>query len=208
VSKPDPIAEYYKRQREAHAQRVRAQEELVASEPYQKEVKFINRITDDVIYVLQLCQHYRDLAPEYSDNSLVIQSTVDLAQSVLAAWELSRKGLINPIRRELRYIIESSVKHLYVDQLTYGQRPLMKLEDRLKYIETHLDSSLDARHKLELEGFHPEDAEQFVSELYDAYRACCAYVHVSRSQIDERLELAQKGRSLGFESPEEMETRR
>ena len=84
MSDSDPIKEYYAKQRAKHAERVAAQQELMATVDYQKELKFIGSITDDMMYVLQLCQHFNTLAPDYSENSLVIQSTVDLAQSVLS----------------------------------------------------------------------------------------------------------------------------
>lgn len=60
------------------------------------------------------------------------------------------------------------------------------------------------REQLKLHLFHPDDAKQFIDELYDAYRECCAYVHVSRRQIEERLQLAENGRSLGFETAEQL----
>lgn len=59
---------------------------------------------------LRLCLIYSGRGGESLKESLVIRSTDDLGQSVLAAGNLVQDGLINPIKPELRYVIESSVK--------------------------------------------------------------------------------------------------
>jgi hypothetical protein len=175
------------------------------SSEYKSELKFIERMTYDLIKVLSLCTIYSTRAGEFSENSIVVRSTDDLAQSILAAWRLVQEGLINPIKRELRYVLESAVKHLYVDQQMANRSLIATLEQRLDFLEADVDpSKIEVRHKLQLNAFHPEDAKQFVSELYDTYRDCCAYVHVSRRQIEERLKLAQKGRLFGFETSDEL----
>jgi hypothetical protein len=197
---PDPFEQIWA----AHAARVQAQKELSASPEYQNEVKFISRVTGDLVRLLQVCNVYSTRAGEYSANSIVARSTEDLAQSVLAAWNLIQDGLINPVKRELRYLIESQIKYLFVDQQTESGKPLAKLDERLDYLQANVDSSIDVREQLKLHLFHLDDAKQFVDELYDAYRECCAYVHVSRRQIEERLKLAEAGRSLGFETADEL----
>jgi hypothetical protein len=204
MSESDLIQDFFGKQRAEHAARVKAHEELIASEPYQNELKFIGRMTRDLMQLLNVCMMYSTRAGEYSENSLVVRSTDDLAQSVIAAWKLVQEGVINPVKRELRYIIESSVKHLYVDQQAKGGKTFPMLTDRLDFLQANVDSSIDMRGELKLEAFHPDDAKQFIAELYDAYRDTCSYVHVSRHQIEERLELAEKGRSLGFETPDEL----
>jgi hypothetical protein len=188
----------------AHAARVQAQKEVSSSPEYHNEVKFISRVTGDLVRLLQVCNVYSTRAGAYSENSIVVRSTEDLAQSVLAAWKLIQDGLINPVKRELRYVIESQIKYLFVDQQTESGKPLTKLDERLDYLQANVDSSVDVRLQLKLHLFHPDDAKQFVAELYDAYRECCAYVHVSRRQIEERLQLAEAGRSLGFETADEL----
>jgi len=204
MSETDPFQEDFEQIKEKNAAKVKAQKELVASPAYQSELKFIERITSDILMLLRLCFIYSGRVSEYSENSLTIRSTDDLAQSVLAAWHLVQQGMINPVKRELRYIIESSVKYLYVDQHAEGIEFLAKLKERLAFLETNVNSSIDVREELKLAALHPADAKQFVDELYDIYRDCCAYVHVSRRQIEERLNMVEKGRFLGFETAEEL----
>jgi hypothetical protein len=204
MSESDPLREYFEQKQVEYAAKVKDQQELVASPAYQSELKFINRITNDIIFLLRSCLLYSGRAGKYSEHSLTIRSTDDLAQSVLAAWHLVQQGMINPVKRELRYIIESSVKYLYVDQQTKGAENLAKLTERLYFLDAKVNSSIDVRDQLKLQALHRSDAKQFIDELYDIYRDCCAYIHVSRRQIEERLDLAEKGRGLGFETAEDL----
>ena len=185
-------------------EKIRMQQEMVASAPYQSELKFIERLTKDVVMTLNLCMLYSVRLGKFSGNSITIRSTDDFAQSVSMIWYLVQQGMISPIKRELRYVIESSVKYLYVDQQMGSSDSFVKLVERLDFLDANVNSSIDVREQLELYAFHPSDAKQFIDELYDIYRDCCAYVHVSRHQIEERLALAQKGYLPGFQSVEDM----
>ncbi len=200
----DPLEEYFEQRKAESTAKIKAQEELIASPAYRSELKFIERMTSDIVILLRLSLMYSGRAGEYSENSLTVRSTDDLAQSVLAAWHLIQQGMINPVKRELRYIIESSVKYLYVDQHAKGMESPAKLMERLAFLETNVNSVIDVREDLKLAALHSDDAKQFVDELYDIYRDCCAYVHVSRRQIEERLDMADKGRLIGFVTAEEL----
>jgi len=83
----------FEQMRLAHEERVKAQDEVVASEAYQSQLKFIGRMTGDMIHLLNLCLIYSTRASEYTENSVMVRCTDDLAQSVLAAWELVKQGL-------------------------------------------------------------------------------------------------------------------
>ena len=204
----DPLAkldrEFWRRLRESAAVRAKAHAEMMEGEGYQAEVKFIRRMTDEIQKRLYVCLTYSTRAGDESRNSLVIRSIADFGQSVAAASHLAREGLINPVKRELRYVIESMVKYLYVDEKIRKDATIPKLEERLDFLHANVDSSIDVRHQLELPALHADDAKQFIDELYDAYRECCAYVHVSRRQIEDRLKLDAAGRSLGFENADDL----
>jgi hypothetical protein len=179
------------------AEKQKVRDEMISSLSYQNELKFISRMTDDVLQFLSVCL-ICDRTRPYSDNSLVVYSYDDLIQSIMAAKKLAQEGLVNPIKRELRYIIESLIKYLYVDQQVQNLQPIMKLEDRLDFLDKNVNSSIDIRQKLELYAFHSDDEKQFINEVYDLYRDCCAYVHVSRQQIQERIKLKDPDRACGY----------
>lgn len=202
---PDPLRELLERQKLEHEERIAKQDALMESPEYQQEVKYSSRFTWDFLNALRICWFYSSRGGSIYENSLVIRSTDDLVQSTLAASSLLQNGMHTPIKRELRYLIESSVKNLYVDQQMQGRKPLPSLAERLDFLHVHVDrSSIDMREHLQLAAFDAPTQKQFIDELNDVYRDCCAYVHPSRRQIEERLDLAEQGRSSGFETAEEL----
>jgi hypothetical protein len=201
----DPMREFLKEQRKEHEVRVKMQDTLMASQEYQQEVKYSSRFMWDFLTALRICWFYSSRGGSIYDNSIVIRSTDDLVQSTIATSVLLRNGMHTPIKRELRYIIESSVKNLYVDQQMEVRKPLPSLAERLDFLHDHVDrSSIDVREHLRLVAFDAATEKQFIDELNDVYRDCCAYVHPSKRQIEERLDLAEQGRSSGFETAEEL----
>lgn len=182
-----------------------AQKELVASPAYQTQLKFIQRMSYDVAMVLNISLTYSQRTDKHFKNSLVIQSTDDLAQSTFAILNLVEEGLINPAKRELRYVIESSVKNLYVDQYAGGLESFPELTERLAFLKANVKpSSIDVRNQLILRALSSDNTKQLIDDIYSNYRDCCAYVHVSHEQIEERLKMREKGRSFGFETADEL----
>ena len=78
-------------------------------------------------------------------------------------------------------MIEISVKNLYVDQHVEEGHHFSHLSDRLDFLEAKVGSSIDVLDELSLWAFHPSDAKQFKSEVYDAYRKACASAAVSKA---------------------------
>jgi hypothetical protein len=158
----DSLEKYIEHQQSNITAKIAFQKELIASPAYQNEIKFIDRMTNDIILLLRTCLMCSFRGGSYSENSLTIRSTDDLIQSVLAARHLAEQGMINPVKRELRYIIESSVKYLYVDQHTQGLQTVAELTERLAFLDKNVNSSIDAREELKLEALHSDDAKQCV----------------------------------------------
>lgn len=173
--------------------------QLQGTPEYKAQMKYIRRFSTDALLLLRLCYFYSTRTQSFAKNSLVVNSTDDLAQSISAGWLLAEDGLINPVKRELRYVIESCIKYLYADQQAVGK----PIEDRVAFLH-NIDSSIEVRSNLKLGALHVDDAKQFVDELYDTYRDCCAYVHVSPSQVKERLKQAEDGLALKYEKPEDL----
>lgn len=169
------------------------------SDEFKAQKKYFIRMTNDSSLLLRVAFAYSIRANDFSKNSLSVQSTDDLAQSILACSYLYDEGLLTPIKRELRYIIESSIKYLYADQQTQGK----SLEEKIEFLES-LSSSIDIRKELKLSALHNDDAKLLISELNDAYKECCAYVHVSPRQVSERLAQRERGGALGYETTDEL----
>ena len=119
---PEPLRELLERQRRDLEERVKKQDALMASQEYQQEVKYSSRFTWDFLDALRICWFYSSRGGSISENSVVIRSTDDLVQSSLAASVLCQNGMHTPIKRELRYIIESSVKNLICRPANAGSK--------------------------------------------------------------------------------------
>lgn len=59
-----------------------------------------------------------------SDKWLVQRLTDDFMESAISIRVLAAQGAFNVGRREMRYLIEAAVKHVFVDQQVSGDTPL------------------------------------------------------------------------------------
>ncbi|MGZ3724561.1 MAG: hypothetical protein ACXWQQ_02135 [Pseudobdellovibrio sp.] len=113
---------------------------------------------------------------------------------------LVENGLINLAKRELRFLLESVLKHSFVDD----QMMKNKFEEKMeKYSEMFPYSNVDfvqnMKHYVEV------DNVAFYSSVKSLYKELCRYVHTSKTQLNEKLEKSNKGHHLGFVSAEEIE---
>jgi hypothetical protein len=202
----DPLDDSLKRAEAKRLERIRQHEAIKSSKEYKAQLTYIGNVTRDAIDGFKVCWAYSYLlAFDFASNSLMIRSSDDVVDSILASYMLLHEGFHYTLRRELRFIVETAVKSLYVDQQTALGNPALSVAERIQYLHDHVDrSSIDVREKLVLHAFDAATTKQLVSELNDVYRNLCGYVHVSRKQIEERMALAEVGRSPGFETADEL----
>lgn len=78
MSELDPLSEFLNQRAAERTARIKAHEEIVASEAYQEQVKFLNGMTHDVVQLLELCLAHSPRDEQSAKNSLVVRSTDDL----------------------------------------------------------------------------------------------------------------------------------
>jgi hypothetical protein len=182
------------------AERIKHQT-VVASEDYQAQITRLNKIAGDFIGTLALCWFAATRAGEWVDKSFFMRCIDDLNQSAAMVRMAVVDGARNAARRETRYMIELAIKALYVDQ----QMPMSTFEQRLVFFDRQLaPASIAPVKKLTLEMLPTAVAADAVGRLLAAYGLACQYVHPSQRQIQERLQLAERGISPGFESAAEL----
>lgn len=197
----DPLKEWAERVRRAREARIEAHALVRESKDYQDAWKYIRRITLDFLNGLRVCRLMSTRAPKIYEEMLVFRLLDDLIQSALSTWPLIENGFLNQVKREMRYMVESSVKNLYVDQ----QLPNAMLQDRVTFLHDKVDrSSISMAGQIQLGGFDANKAKEFTDELADLYYKACAYIHPSKRQIEEQLALAEDGRAYGFETADEL----
>jgi len=109
-----------------------------------------------------------------------------------------RKTARNIAKRDLRYLLELSVKALYVDQAvptaTYDQRrTFFARQVSAKGLEREL-------RQLSLYLLDEGDRQNFRAAVMAAYGVTSQYVHPSPAQIEERLSVQEAGAPLGFDN--------
>ena len=155
----------------------------------------------DFIATLRLCWFGTTRAGDWVDKSLFMRSIDDIMQSAVLIRMAVHEGARNSARRELRYMIELAIKALFVDQ----NMPTSPLDDRLIFFRKRAGASIAPVKNLAFHILAAPEAELVVKKLRAAYSRACEYVHPSVRQIEERLELAAKGASPGFETAAELQ---
>lgn len=176
-------------------------ETVVDSSEYKAELERLHRIAFDFVNTLRLCWIATTRAGDWVDKSLFMRSIDDLMQSAILIRTAVYEGARNSARRELRYMIELAIKALYVDQ----KMPKSRLDARLIYFDRKLDpASISPVKDLVFAILSDSNAKSVTGKLLAAYARACEYVHPSVRQIEERLELAERGISPGFETADEL----
>lgn len=176
--------------------------ELRAKEPFLSQSKRLMRLTDGLAFGLHSIWLMSRRCPQIYDEFLTFRFFDDTIQSVVAIWSLSKEGQLTSAKREMRYLLESCAKHVYVD-LKQMSKPLI---DKLIFLQTEVPSSsvsfvLDFR----LYQFSDTENKEFMDGLRSMYSSLCKYVHRSPEQIEEALRLLQRGVSPGFETVQDLE---
>ncbi|MER9953925.1 hypothetical protein NKJ52_03665 [Mesorhizobium australicum] len=135
-------------------------------------------------------------------NHLLSHVGEDLIQSATSLMTLAMESLGSVAKRELRFLIEASIKLCFVQQQGYNltvEEKLNKFEDVLWSQKISVQRNLDLR--LLPETFRP----QLVEEVGRLYGLTSKFVHLTPAQIEQRIEMASRGRRLGREIPAEID---
>lgn len=115
---------------------------------------------------------------------------------------LAQSGCLSVPKRELRFIIESSIKLCYVQQKNYRSR----IDDKLKQFDKELSSSsICIKRDLNLWMLAGPIPDDFDEELGRLYGKTSTYVHLTPTQIMQSIEAVDAGRTIGLESRAEVE---
>lgn len=173
------------------------QEEVYNSQQYQQELKYLQDISYDFLSTLQSISLYSTRSREIYDNFLTINATDDIIQSVIAIQSLIEHGIHNTVKRELRYLIEMMTKYVIVDYARMGDT----LNNKILFLKEEIpNSSIEI-----IDSYAPPFDDitlnnTFKAEIKDFFYKACAYVHPSKTQIDEQIKNYSNGNTIGYES--------
>jgi hypothetical protein len=181
---------------------IEAHEGTRSTKGYEGAEAHLDRLVQDFVVGLRLSCLAFSRYPQ-SDNSILQRSIDDLLESVIALRVSSREGTFNAARRELRYLLESAVKYVYVDQQLAGNAPV---EERIRFLGDNSKvprSSISPVDDLTLRMI--DDKEEFRQAVGQSFKALSGFIHPSRRASEERLARAARGEFSGFEGPKVLE---
>lgn len=185
----------------AREEAIARDEKLRSAEPFVSQTKRLYRLTQGFAYALQAVWLTSTRCKSTFDDFLSIRFFDDTIQSSVAIMSLAKEGQLTAAKREMRYMLESSAKHVYVDLKQMG-KPLV---DKLAFLEKDAPrSSMSFTGDFQLYTFSEADNKAFMNAIGALYSELCRYVHRSKEQIDEALMLIQRGVSPGFDTAQEL----
>ena len=126
-------------------------------------------------------------------------------RTILSSWQFQllfwrREGGLSVAKRELRFLIESSIKLSFVHQQKYKS----SVQDKLTEFDKELSSpSISIKRDLNLNMLPAGLRDVFSEDVGRLYGKMSEYVHLTPEQILERITAVDAGRTLGREGSAE-----
>ena len=107
------------------------------TEAYRERLDSFSRLTNDFLFILAFVGKDAGRDPEWWDTHLLSYTAHDILESTFGILSLSRDGLSSTCRRELRYLVELSIKVCYIEQ----QYQKLPFAEKLEAARRPLDST-------------------------------------------------------------------
>jgi hypothetical protein len=138
----------------------------------------------------------------YWDNHLLSYLVHEFLQSTLAIITLGTEGMLNVAKREVRFILEASIKLCLVQQNDYTST----IAEKMHRFDKELASQrISIKNNLKLKLLPGDLRDLFGDEVGRVYGLTSSYVHLTPSQIAERITAVDAGRIGGKESAPDFE---
>lgn len=172
------------------------EEEVLNTQAYKQASKYMKDLIDDIRKGLFLVSLVSSRDYETFKDSALIFGTSDLIGSVTAIDIVTSEIVLNAVKRELRYMLEATIKYAAVDQLCKGKT----LEEKLDYFYQEIPRSSIAPID-ELNGL----TESMVKDTKELYSKLSQFTHPSKIQITEYQIQFKKG-TLGYQTHKEIDS--
>jgi hypothetical protein len=172
-------------------------------EPAVASLEVTGRIVRDYLSAVRFVIADSSRDPDFGATHLLSYLSQDLIESAVGTAFLAGSGSLSVPKRELRFVIESSIKLCYVQQKNYGS----SINDKLTQFDKELSShKISMKRDLNLWMLAQSVQEQFDEELGRLYGETSTFVHLTPSQILQQIAAVDAGRTVGFESATEIDT--
>lgn len=171
---------------------------------YKQSKLHLSRISRDFMFAANLVGRYSTRGAEIYKEIVTIRRIDDIMQSAVTIEYLAEEGFFNPARRELRYLLESSLKYLHLDKEFGWKTPLAEKLKQLENLGRRF--SIEDCRKHPLDGIPENSNSAFWNEVLQIHDLLCAYVHPSVKQIEEDHKRNELGFYVGMDMAAEVET--
>lgn len=198
----DPVHEPIQRIVEQSHERIKAHEKLRASQPYRAVIVQIDRLLADYGTAINAIDLMATRHPPYFETHITLRMKQHFVQSVVASIYLVKDGMLDPARRELRFLLEASVKTLWLDRL----HERTKVADKVIAL-----NDLGARRfgeivsDLEFGLLSQDAAKTYRQTATDLFSKLSTYSHVSAKNVERDLSNFDRGNTFGHETVVEIE---
>jgi len=199
----DDIQSILSRIQAAREAKIIEHKEHLESDEYQSSLRLLEVVTFDFIKGMKSCSMYCHRGVDFRDNSLSLSHIDDYFMSAIMILMMLKEGGVNSAKREVRYLIDSSMRYLFVDQQLWRG----KLNEKVVYFDKKIDkSNIKYINDIDLHMIDNQSLKKsFCIEYTQTYYRACEYVHASTRQIEERLSLYEQGITIGLERAEQLQ---
>ena len=138
---------------------------------------------------------------DYSNTHLLTFAIDEFFEVAVAIPDLARGACYNTCRRELRFLLEASIKLCFVQQSSAQST----IEDKLVIFQRELDSSsISLKNSVSLDLLPEIDREELSSQVGRLYGETSKFVHLTVHQLESRMRIAGQGHAPASLSKESL----
>ncbi len=139
--------------------------------------------------------------PNYASNYPLAYLGLDFLQSTLSIPHLANEGFFSVCKRELRFLLEASIKLCFIQQGKFSS----SIEEKIAEFKKEISSqNISIKKYIDLGLLTETNRDMFQEAAGRLYGETCDYVHLGMKQLTERVSSAKKGFSPGNEDIEEL----
>lgn len=197
MSDEDPIDEFLAPVVEARRAKIEEHKALRSSPGYVTAQRRTNKLVADFGLGLNAVSTMSTRHASFGEQRLSIRMHDILLESAIATMSNLREGLLSPARREMRFLLEASVKAWWCD----ATEPRGDVVDKVEF----LDDLGAFRFREVVDTLNPkliatEVSKTLIAELTDLYGSLSTQTHPSSASVGLDLARGQKGVHKGFET--------
>lgn len=175
---------------------------IAASVEFVAALDRLNTITFDFMGTFRAAWIGATREPTWNERIFWV-GTDDFIAGALGINMHVSNGIRWPARRELRFLLESAIKYLYVDEQFARGTPLAT---RLEFLKRKVpSSSIDPISDIKFDPVLGDQAAALQAAIWPLYGTLSEAAHLSARQVDEHLDAIARGAYLGFETAADIE---